>query len=109
MKPNQVDVLTRAMSGGPQQVRGIGEAGLARQSVGDIRPLDRLDRVDDDVSVFHRVSAADLDVKPLPDADAAADPSAPDAFTKPFGEDHRCCTLQPAGASAAQTGFQPAH
>jgi hypothetical protein len=88
MKPNQVDRPTRAMTGGLQQVFDVGEARLPGKGIRDIGSLDRLDRVDDDVPVFHRVSAADLDVKALPDANAAADPAAANPLTKPFGEDH---------------------
>jgi len=57
-------------------------------AIRDIRSPYRLDRVDDDVPFVHRVTAADLDVTPLPDAHAAADPAASNALTKPFGEDH---------------------
>ena len=58
------------------------------QIVGDVLAPDRVDRVDDDVAVIHRVAAADLDMRLLPDADAASDPSALDPVAKLLGEDH---------------------
>ena len=42
----------------------------------------------DDMAVVHRITTAHLDVGTRPDADAASDSSAPDPFTKAFGEHH---------------------
>ena len=41
-----------------------------------------------DLSVVHAVAAADLDVRPGPDADTAPDAPAADPLPKVFREDH---------------------
>jgi len=60
----------------------------AETRAGDVAELNRLDRVDNDVAVFHRVAAADLDALGLPDAHAAADSAAADSLAKTLGEEH---------------------
>ena len=54
----------------------------------DVFETNRLDRVHDDVPFVHRVTSADLDVRPHPDANAALDPSASNAFAKALREHH---------------------
>src|SRR6478735_8636531 len=78
MEPNQVDVVTGAVSGGFEQILHAGEARFARQIVGDIRQANRPDRLHDNLPLVHAIAAARLDMGPLPDADAALDSPAPD-------------------------------
>jgi hypothetical protein len=88
VEPNQVDIIAVTMTRGFEQVLGAVETRLARKFIGDLRPLNRVNRVHDNMPLVHWVSAAHLDVEPLPDPDTAPDPSASNALTKAFGEDH---------------------
>jgi len=76
------------MFGDRQQILHIGEARLPSQIIGDVLELDRLDRFDLDLAIVHRIASAHFDVWPHPDADAASDTAAPDAFAKTLGKDH---------------------
>jgi hypothetical protein len=89
VEPNQVHLLAAAVPCGFEEIVHAVKARFARQIVGDVCDLNRLDRVNDDVAVVHRVAPADFDLQPGPDADGAADSAAPDAFAKAFGEDHQ--------------------
>lgn len=93
MKADQVDVPAGSMFRDIEQSLHAVESGFAREIVRDVLQGDPRDRVDDDVTVVHRVAAADFDVEMLPDADAATDSSAADSFSKLFREDHRLTGL----------------
>jgi hypothetical protein len=88
VEPDQIDVLAASVLGDRQEVFHIGETRLAREIVGDVVELDRLDRFDLDLAIIHRIASADFDVRAHPDADAAADASASNAFAKTLGKDH---------------------
>lgn len=88
MKPNQVHVATSAMLRNLEQVRYAVETRLARQVMTDVPDIDGHDRIDNDLSVVHAVTASHLDMRPRPDADAAPDPPASDSLAKTFGERH---------------------
>ena len=88
MEPNQVGLLAFAMPRDLQQVGNAVESRLAGQIVRDVVDGNRRNRIDDDVSIVHRVAASHLDVGPHPDADAALDSPAADSVAKAFREHH---------------------
>jgi hypothetical protein len=88
VEPNQVDVLAAAVFRGLEQVLHAAEAGLARQIVRDVRDTNSHERIDHNLPFVHAVSAARLDVRPRPDANAAPDPPALNPLPKTFGEHH---------------------
>src|SRR5688572_10974472 len=57
--------------------------------MGDVTLRDLLNRIDDDRTVVHRVTTADLDARAHPDTDRAPDTAAPDAVTQLLREYHR--------------------
>ena len=88
MEPNQVGLVAFAVPRDLQEIVNAVESRLAGQIVRDVVDGNRRNRVDDDVSIVHRVAAANLDMEPRPDADAALDSPAPDSVAKAFGEHH---------------------
>lgn len=88
MEPNEVHILTAAVLRDSQQVLHTAEPGFTREIICDVFERDRLNRVHDDVAVVHAVAAADLHVRPRPDADRAPDASAPDSLSKVSGKLH---------------------
>ena len=95
MEPNQVGLVAFAVPRDLQEIVNTVESRLAGQIVRDVVDGNRRNRVDDDVPLVHRVAAANLDMEPCPDADAALDSPAPDSVAKPFGEHHDGETSQP--------------
>ncbi len=89
MEPNQVDLFAATVLRGCEEIVHAIEPRLARQIVGDVGDLNRLDRIDDDVAVVHRVAPADFHLQARPDADGAADSAAADAFAQALREDHQ--------------------
>jgi len=92
MEPDQVHVIAAAVSGGSQQILHAVESRFARQIVRDVGQGNPRNRIHDDMTVVHRVTAADLDMGVLPDANAASDSADADARAKTFREQH----IQPA-------------
>src|SRR5262249_52783313 len=88
VEADQIDVVAAAVLRDVQQILDAAETGCARQIRRDVRDLNRRDRVHHDVSLVHAVTTADLDVGPLPDADAAPDSAASNPGAEAFGEDH---------------------
>jgi len=82
MKPDQIHVLAAAVFGDSKQVFHALEPGLTGQIVGDVCNGDGNDGIHDDVAIVHSVTAADFDVRPRPDANAASDSSTADALAK---------------------------
>jgi hypothetical protein len=80
VKSNQIDVLAFAVPGDAHHLAEARESSLVREVVGKIGGVDRLDRVDDDVTVFHSVAPADFDTTAHPDANAASDSAAADSL-----------------------------
>ena len=88
MKSDEVNILAGAVSRGVEQGLDALESRLTREIVGDIGKIDRRDGIHHDVTVVHSITAADLDVRPGPDADTAFDAATPDALTEVFSELH---------------------
>ena len=88
MEPNQVGLVAFAVPRDLQEIVNAVESRLAGQIVRDVVDGNRRNRVDDDVSLVHRVAAANLNMEPCPDADAASESPAPDSVAKPLGEYH---------------------
>src|SRR5262245_38159002 len=88
VESNQVDVVAATMPGDAQQVVHAVEARLASQTVGNVGERDRLNRIDDDVAVVHRVTATHPDMRAHPDANAASDSPAPDSLAEVLAEHH---------------------
>ena len=88
MEPNQVGLVAFAVPRDLQEIVNAVESRLAGQIVSDVVDGNRRNRIDDDVSIVHRVAAAHLDLKARPYADAASDSPAPDSVAKAFGEHH---------------------
>lgn len=95
MEADEVHILTAAVLRDCQQILHTTEPGLTREIMCDVFERDRMNPVHDDVAVVHAVAAADLHVRPRPDADRAPDASAPDSLSKVSGKLH--CDL-PAAA-----------
>ena len=89
MEANQVHVPAAAMSCDSQQVIHAVEAGFTGEIVGDFRPINLHDRIDNDMAIVHRVTTADLYMRTRPDANAASDDPAEDSLSKALGERHR--------------------
>jgi hypothetical protein len=88
MEPNQVHLFAAAMSRDAEQIIDVLEARFAGESVRDFGHGKGRNRIDDDVSLVHWVTATRLHVGTRPDANAASDSAAPDSLAKAFGEQH---------------------
>src|SRR4051812_17679713 len=84
----QIDLPAAAVLCRLEQILDAVEPRLPREVVGDVAQPNRRDRIDDHRPAVHRIAAADLDVRPRPDANAAPDPAAPYAVAKTLGEYH---------------------
>jgi hypothetical protein len=89
MEPNQVDVVAAAVLCDLQQILHTFEPRLTGQIVGDVLHSYLRNRIDEDVSLVHRVTTTDLYMRPLPDANAALDSSVANCVSKSFSEHHR--------------------
>ena len=87
MEPDEVDVFAFAVFCNLEQIDDPEEPRLARQLRSDIEKADRLNGIDFDLTFFHWVSIADLDVKTGPDADATGDFPVPDPLAQTFRKD----------------------
>lgn len=90
MEPDQINVLPAAVTSHVEQVLHARETGFTREIDSDIGGLNRRDRVHHDMAmpILERVPAIHFDVRPLPEADGALHPAAPDALEKVFAEYH---------------------
>src|SRR5205085_6939253 len=86
---DQIDLLAAAMFGDLEQVDHTEEAGAAGEVAGHVRQGDLTDGFDEDMALLHRVEAACLHVRALPDADRAGDAAVADSLAQAFGELHR--------------------
>ncbi|HEY2658745.1 MAG TPA: hypothetical protein VGI79_03420 [Caulobacteraceae bacterium] len=86
---DQIDVLTGTVLGHLQQIDDTGETGTSGERGGDIGDRDLAKIRDLDGAGSQAIAAADLDVRPLPNAHAASDLSADDRLLKALGEGHR--------------------
>jgi len=87
-KADEVDVIAGAVLRDFEEIDDAEEAGLDRQLVSDVLNGDLLDEMDLDFTFFHPVTVADLDMRGLPDSDAAGDVATADALSKPLCENH---------------------
>jgi hypothetical protein len=88
VEPDQIDVLALTVLRHLEEVDHTLEARLSRQLWSDIRETDRQDRFHLDLTLFHAVAVADLDVGTHPYPDAASDFSATNSIAQALGEDH---------------------
>jgi len=95
VKPNQIDIFAFTVLGNLEQIDETQETRLARQRWGDIGKTDGRDGIHLDLTFFHTVPGAHLDVRTHPDPDAAGDFSAANSLAKAFGE-HHAESLHPA-------------
>jgi hypothetical protein len=71
-----------------KQIEDTEETRLSRQQWSDIGETDRRNRLDLDLTFFHRVPATHFDMRTRPYSDAASDFSATNAIAKTLGEEH---------------------
>jgi hypothetical protein len=88
VEPDQIDVLALTVLRHLEEVDHTLETRLSRQLWSDIRETDRQDRIHFDLTLFHAVAVADLDVRTHPYPDAASDFSATNSIAQALGEDH---------------------
>jgi hypothetical protein len=88
MEADQVGLVAFAVPRDLQEIVNAVESRLAGQIVRNVVDGDRRNRIDNDVSIVHRVAAAYLDMEPRPDAYAALDSPAPDTVAQAFREHH---------------------
>jgi hypothetical protein len=88
VEPNQIRVVAAAVSCGSQQIIHALEPGFTGEIVADIRDLNRLNRIHDDMPIVHPVTATHLHMGTRPDANAASDSAAPDSLAEVFDEHH---------------------
>jgi hypothetical protein len=87
VEPHQIHVLARTVLGHLQQVDHAEKPRLNGEAVVDVLDRDLLDGIDLDFALVHRIAVAGLDVRVLPDADAAGDGSGADAVSETLRED----------------------
>jgi hypothetical protein len=88
VKPDQIDLLATTMLGDLEEVDHTLEARLPSQLGSDVRETDGQDGIYLDLTLFHPVAVADLDVRTHPYPDAASDVAAANAAAQALGEDH---------------------
>jgi len=88
VEPDQIDVLALAVLRDLEEVDHPLETRLPREVWRDVFEADRQDRIHLDLTLFHAVAVADLDVGTHPYADAARDFAAPNSLAQALGEDH---------------------
>ena len=88
MEPDEVDILAPAVLRDLEQIHQAEEARFARQLRSDIQVTDRLYRIHFDLTLFHTVPSAYLDMGAHPDSNAASDFSAANSLAKALGEYH---------------------
>lgn len=107
MEPNQVHLVAAAVSCDSQQIVRALESGFTRQIVRDVGEGNRRNRIDDDVTLVHRVTTTHLDVGTRPDANAASDSPTSDSLAKAFGEHHMGTSLNGHRSSSVTMSRQP--
>src|SRR4026209_544725 len=88
MKLNQVHLVAAAVSCDSQQIIHTLEPRFPGQIVRDVGDGNRRNRIHDDVSLVHPVTATHLYMGARPDTNAASDSPVPDSLSKAFGEQH---------------------
>ena len=107
VEADQVDILAFTVPRDLQQIGEAEETRFSREFRRNLRKLDRLNRVDLDLSFVHTVTATGPYAWTTPNANAAGNLSAADSFAKTFGEDH-AKSLHPVGWDAGpsmEAGF----
>lgn len=88
MEPDQIDVLALTVLRDLEEVDHTLETRLSRQLWSDIPEADLQDRIHLDLTLFHAVAVADLDMGTHPYSDAASDFAATNSIAQALGEDH---------------------
>ena len=88
MESNQVHIIALAVSCDAQQVVHTVKSRFTGQFWRDVGDADQLNRIHDDVALFHPIPTANLNVRVRPDANAAPDFPLPDSITKMSAEHH---------------------
>ena len=88
MEPNQIDILAFTVLRDFKQIEDTQETRLSRQLWSDIRKTDWGDRIHLDLTLFHAVAGAHVDVGTRPYSDAARDVSAANSLAQALREDH---------------------
>lgn len=88
METDQIDVAASTVIRDFEQIYDAEESRFPRQSRGDIRHPDRLNRVHFDLPFLHCIPAADFHMGTRPDPDTARDLSATNPLAQPLGKHH---------------------
>jgi NAD(P)-dependent dehydrogenase (short-subunit alcohol dehydrogenase family) len=88
VKPNEIDVVASTVFRHLEQIDDTQKSRFSRQLPSDIRKTDWLDRIHLDLTFFHPVPVADLDVGAHPYSDAASNFSATNSLAKALGKHH---------------------
>ena len=88
MEPDQIDVLAVTVLRDLEEVDHTVETRFPRQLWRDVGEADRLDRIHLDLTLFHAVAGAHVDVGTRPYSDAARDVSAANSLAQALREDH---------------------
>jgi hypothetical protein len=89
VEADKIDVFSAAVFRNLEQIQHAKESGCLSQCGSDIREADLFDGIDFNLPlIVDSVAAADLDVRPDPDPNAAGDFSAAHPLAQSFREDH---------------------
>jgi hypothetical protein len=88
VEPNQIDIFTFTVLRNLEQIDDTKETRFASQLWSDIRKTDRLDGIHFDLTFFHTIPVAHLDVGTFPYSDTASDLSPTNSLAKPLGKYH---------------------
>ena len=105
MEPNQVHLVAASVSCDSQQIIHAFEPRFAGQIVRDVGDGDRRNRIHDDVSLIHLVTATHLYTGTFPDTNAAFDYPEPDSRAKTFGEHHMEPYVMATGRDTSQAAL----
>jgi len=98
VESNQVHIIAAAVSCDAQQIIRTVKSRFTGQLSRDVGDADQLNRIHDDVALFHAIPTANPHVWARPDANAAPDSPLADSITKMFAEHHT--ELHPKSQSA---------
>src|SRR4051794_31330722 len=103
---DQVHLLARAVPGGFEQINHARESGSPREFWRDVVQRDLPHARHANETVLHRVTSAELHLRPLPDADGTADLAARDRRAQPLqeAEAHERSRMEGCSPHSAQAG-----
>ena len=88
MESNQVHIIAASVFCNAQQILHTLEPGFPSDIVSNVFHRNLRNRIDDNMSLVHRVTTADFYMRPLPDANAGLDSAVSYSVAKFFGEHH---------------------